>query len=123
MFIYGSFVSRTFFLDVAKIVGAYGYLKSNLKSVSLKNKFGSINAMACQLMPLDGSFNNSMLFWFIFIIKLCRQFFCDCRKKGPRLKWTIFKHDSDNSKKCLTVGNSVCRRRRLCPRSSLHQLM
>ena len=41
-------------------------------------------------------------------------FFCDFRKKGPRPKWTIYKHVSDNSKKCLSVGNSeilsvVCR--------------
>ena len=68
-------------------------------------------------------------FWFIFIINLCRHFFCDIRKKGSRPKWTIYKHVSDNSKKCLSVDNSgiltvvvivVCS---LCPRSSLHQLM
>ena len=33
------------------------------------------------------------------------QYFCNLRKKGPRLKWTIYKHISDNSKKYLTVGN------------------
>ena len=44
--------------------------------------------------------------WFIFIINLCRLFFCNFRKKGPRPKWTIYKHVSDNSKKCLSVGNS-----------------
>ena len=32
--------------------------------------------------------------------------FCDFRKKGPRQKWTIYKHVSDKSKKCLFVGNS-----------------
>ena len=43
---------------------------------------------------------------------------------------SIYKHISDNSKRCLSVGNLVimcvvCRRRRrsLCPRSSLQQLM
>ena len=58
---------------------------------------------------------NSDGFWFIFIINLCRQFFCDFWKKSFRPKWTIYKHVLDNYKKCLSV---VCRRR-LCPRSSL----
>ena len=49
---------------------------------------------------------NFEVFWFIFIINLCRQFFCDFRMKGHRSKWTIYKHVSDNSRKCLSVGNS-----------------
>ena len=31
-------------------------------------------------------------------------------KKGLRPKWTIYKHVPDQSKKCLTVVNSVCHR-------------
>ena len=35
-------------------------------------------------------------------------------KKGPRHKWTIYKHESDQNNKCLSVGNfgilSVIRR-------------
>ena len=27
-------------------------------------------------------------------------------KKGPRLKWIIYKHVSEKFKKCLSVGNS-----------------
>ena len=40
--------------------------------------------------------------WFTFIVNLCRHFF-HFRKKGP--KWTIYKHVSDKTKKCLSVGN------------------
>ena len=31
--------------------------------------------------------------------------FLQLPEKGPRPKWTICKHVSDNSKKCLSVGN------------------
>ena len=40
-----------------------------------------------------------------FSVALCSYYFCNFRKKGPRPKWTIYKHVSDNSKKCLSVGN------------------
>ena len=46
------------------------------------------------------------MFWFTFIVNLCRKFLCDFLKKGPNPKWTIYKHVSDKSKKCLSVGNS-----------------
>ena len=36
---------------------------------------------------------------------LCSNYFCNFWKKGPRPKWTIYKHISDNSKKCLSVGS------------------
>ena len=38
---------------------------------------------------------------------LCSHYFCNFQKRGPRLKWTIHKHVSDNSKKnsYLSVGN------------------
>ena len=43
---------------------------------------------------------------FIKLLKtLCSHYFCNFRKKGPRPKWTIYKHLSDNSKKCLSIGN------------------
>ena len=45
--------------------------------------------------------NNS--FWFTFIVNLCLRF----PKKGPRPKWTIYKHVSDKSKKCLSVLGCV----------------
>ena len=32
--------------------------------------------------------------------------FCNFRKNGPRPRWTIYKHVSENTKKCLSVGNS-----------------
>ena len=37
---------------------------------------------------------------------ICRQSFCDFRKKDPRPKWTIYKYILDKSQKCLFVGNS-----------------
>ena len=40
-----------------------------------------------------------------FQVTICFNYFCNFRKKGPRSKWTIFKDVSDNSKKCLCVGN------------------
>ena len=46
------------------------------------------------------------MFWFTFIANLCRQSLSDFLKKGPRTKWAIYKHVSDKSKKCLSVGNS-----------------
>ena len=55
---------------------------------------------------LFGSFEFLALFWSIFIINLCRRYPCDFRKKGPRPKWTKYKHVSDKSKKYLSVGNS-----------------
>ena len=30
----------------------------------------------------------------------------DYKLKGPRPKWTVYKHISDKFKKCLSVGNS-----------------
>ena len=44
-------------------------------------------------------------FWVTFHVTLCFHYFCNFQKKGPRLKWTICKHVSDKSKKCLSVGN------------------
>ena len=64
-------------------------------------------------------------FWFTFIVtRYVHNFFCDFRKIYPKPKWTIYKHISDKSKKCLSIDNSgnlvvVC----LCNRSCLHQLM
>ena len=48
----------------------------------------------------------SVKFLVYFIINLCRQFFCNFPKKGPKSKWAIYKHVSDKLKKCLSVGNS-----------------
>ena len=45
------------------------------------------------------------LFWVTVKVTLCSYCFCNFQKKGPRSKWTIYKHVLDNSKKCLTVGN------------------
>ena len=39
-------------------------------------------------------------------VTLCSHYFCNYRKRDPRPKWTTNKHISDNSKKCLSVGNS-----------------
>ena len=39
-------------------------------------------------------------FWFTFEV-----IFAISRRKGPRPKWTIHKHESDKIKKCLSVGN------------------
>ena len=41
-----------------------------------------------------------------FSENLCFNNFCVSRKKGPRPKWTIYKHESDKNKKCLSVDNS-----------------
>ena len=59
------------------------------------------------------------MFYVTFQVTLCSHYFCNFRKKGPRPKLTIYKHVSDNSKKCKSVGNfgilsvicrlSVCR--------------
>ena len=57
----------------------------------------------------------------LLLENVCRHFFfCDFRKKRSQTK---YKHVSEKSKKCLSVGNSVCHRyrHRLCPR--LHQLI
>ena len=32
--------------------------------------------------------------------------FTTSRKKGPRPKWTLYKHEPDKNKKCLNVGYS-----------------
>ena len=66
----------------------------------------------------------------LLLVNLCRQFYAIFEKKDPRPIWTKYKHVLDNAKKCLSVGYSgilsvviiVCCCR-LCPRSSLHQLM
>ena len=41
-------------------------------------------------------------FCFTFQVNLCSQYFCDFQKKGPRPKWTIYKHDLDRNIKNLT---------------------
>ena len=46
-----------------------------------------------------------MRFWFTFIVNLCRQFF-PISEKGSIPNWTIYKHNSDKSKKFLAVGKS-----------------
>ena len=38
-----------------------------------------------------------------FSVTLCSHYFCNFHKKGPRPKWTIYKHVLDDSKKCLSV--------------------
>ena len=43
-----------------------------------------------------------IFFWFTFIVNLCRHFFCDFQKMVY-----IYRHVSDKSKNCLSVGNSV----------------
>ena len=40
-----------------------------------------------------------------FSVNLCSHYFYDFQKKGPRPKWTTYKHESDNNKKYPTVGN------------------
>ena len=46
------------------------------------------------------------VFWFTSIANLCRQYFVDFRRKGPKTKWTIYKLVSDKLKKFLSVGNT-----------------
>ena len=46
----------------------------------------------------------SVLIWTNF--GLLFYYFCEFQKKGPRSKWTVYKHKSDKNKKCLSVGNS-----------------
>ena len=44
-----------------------------------------------------------------FSVTLCSHYSCNYRKKGPRPKWTIYKHVSDNSKKCfLSIISEFC---------------
>ena len=40
-----------------------------------------------------------------FLVNLCYHYFATARKKGPRLKWTIYRHKSDKNKKSLYVSN------------------
>ena len=60
----------------------------------LKVKEGSLNLL-CFFVQ----------FWFTFQVNLCSHNFYDFLKKGSRPKWIIYMHESDKSKKCLSVGN------------------
>ena len=62
-----------------------------------------------------------------FQVNLYSHYFCDYLKKGSRPKLTIYKHESDKSKKCLSVSNFgilfsvvVCSLKCVC---SIHKLM
>ena len=57
--------------------------------------------------------------WIIFFTFLLLDF-CYFRKKGPRLKWTIYKHVSDKFKKCLFVSGILSVVCRVCHRFSLY---
>ena len=48
---------------------------------------------------------NSIYILDYFLSKPMFPIFLQLPKKGLRPKWTIYKHVSDKSKKCLSVGN------------------
>ena len=63
------------------------------------------DVMACYGTPFD--FISFIGFWITFQVTLCSHYFYNFRKKGPRPKWTTYKHVSDKSKKCLSGGKFV----------------
>ena len=44
-------------------------------------------------------------YWPTFQVNLYSHYFWDFQKKGPKPKFTIYKHVSDKSEKCLSVGS------------------
>ena len=40
-----------------------------------------------------------------YVGKKVLPIYVNARKKGPRPKWTIYKHEPDKNKKCLSVNN------------------
>ena len=48
-------------------------------------------------------FLNSFNILIYFSVNLCYHYFCNFQIEIS--KWTIFKHESDKNKKCLSVGN------------------
>ena len=107
-------------------IGAPRVYLRKTNNISNFNKF-SVSSLIFNLIVLfDSAYQDSLrsLFlrvthkgsraleelWFIFIINLCTyevNFLCDFRRKCPRPKQIIYNHVSDNSKKWLSVGNSV----------------
>ena len=50
----------------------------------------------------------------------CSHFFYKFQKKGPRPKWTIYKHESDKKEKCLSVIEKICLFSVVCSASAVY---
>ena len=76
--------------------------------------------LSCQHIRYDYNLlNNEYFLIFCFLRIFVPTIFATSRKKGPRPKWTIYKHISDKSKKSLSVGNFgipsvICRHLTIC---------
>ena len=65
------------------------------------NFFGSCDINIGKYLGVKREIGDTLL-WITFLVNLCSLYFCDFRKKGLRPKWTIYKNQSDNNRKCLS---------------------